>query len=243
MELKAKKRTVSGKKVKALRREGVLPAVLFGGAEKSVPLELNLGEFRKIYTEAGESTLLDLEFDGKKEKILIAEVQHDPLGKFLHADLRRVAAGEKITAAVPVLVEGEAAPVKAGEAVLLTLMGEIEVECFPQDLPREIKLDVSGLTEIGSGISIAQLPIDQTKVAVPGHSPEELVVKLDYPQAEEVEEAPVTEEEAIAAVEATEEKPEGEEGAEGRPTEETGEIGEAEKEVGPKEPGAEAAQE
>lgn len=241
MELKAKKRTISGKKVKALRRGGILPAVLFGGEEKSVPLEINLGEFRKVYAEAGESTLLDLEFDEKKEKILISEVQHDPLGKLLHVDLRRVAAGEKITADVPIIVEGEAAPVKAGEAVLLTLLDELEVECLPQDLPREIKVDVSGLTELGSGITIGQLPIDQSKVSVPGHEPEELVVKLDYPQAEEVEEAPVVEEEAIAAVEAIKEKPEGEEGTEeGQPAEET--KGGEKKEAEPKEPGAEASQ-
>lgn len=225
MELKAKKRTISGKKVKGLRRRGILPAVLFGGEEKSIPLEIGLGEFQKIYAEAGESTLLDLEFDGVKEKILIAEVQRDPFGRFLHADLRRVEEGEKITATVPILVEGEAAPVKAGEAVLLTLLGEIEVTGLPQNLPREIRVDVSNLREVGAGINIGQLPLDWSKITIPGHEPEELVVKLDHPQAEEVEEAPIAEEEAIAAVEAIKEKPEGEEGkavkGEGPPTEGT----------------------
>ncbi len=220
MKITAKKRTISGKKVKALRRRGILPAVLFGGKKEAVPLEVPLGEFQKIYAEAGESTLLDLEFDGEKEKVLITEVQHDPLGKPLHADLRRVGAGEKVTATVPIIVEGEAAPVKSGEAILLTLLDEIEVECLPQDLPREIKINVSGLTEIGSGITISQLPIDRSKITVPGHEPEEPVVKLDYPQAEEAEEAPVAEEEAVAAVEALEEKPEGEEGREGPSPEE-----------------------
>src|SRR3989344_462184 len=163
MELKAEKRKILGKKVRSLRRGGVLPAILFGGDEGSTPVELDLNIFRRVYEEAGESTLLDLELGGKKEKILIADVQRDPFGKLLHADLRRVAAGEKITATVPILVGGEDAPGKAGEAVLLTLLDEIEVECLPQDLPREIRVDVSDLTELGTGINISQLPLDRSK--------------------------------------------------------------------------------
>jgi len=75
MELKAEKRKTLGKKVKALRRGGVLPAILFGGEEGATPIELNLNTFRRVYDQAGESTLLDLDLGGKKEKILIADVQ------------------------------------------------------------------------------------------------------------------------------------------------------------------------
>lgn len=215
MELKAEKRKVLGKKVGALRRGGVLPAVLFGGEEGATPIELDLNTFRRVYEEAGESTLLDLDLGGKKDKILIAEVQRDPLGKLLHADLRRVAAGEKITATVPIEVVGESTPVRAGEGVLLTLLNEVEVECLPQDLPQKIIVDISGLTEVGTGIALKDLPIDLTKVTIVGHELDELAVKIDFPQEEEVEEVPVTEEEAVAGVEAVEEKPEGEEGVEG----------------------------
>lgn len=215
IELKAEKRKTLGKKVRALRRGGILPAILFGGKEGSTPLELNASEFNRIYAEAGESTLLDLALAGKKEKILIAEVQRDPLGKILHADLRKVEAGEKITATVPIEITGESAPVKAGEGVLLMLLAEVEVECYPQDLPQKIVVDISGLNEVGKGIEMMSLPVDPGKVKILGHEPDELVVKIDFPQAEEVEEAPVTEEEAVAGVEAVKEKPEGEEGAEG----------------------------
>ena len=210
--MKAEKRKILGKKVRSLRRGGVLPAILFGGDEGSTPVELDLNIFRRVYEEAGESTLLDLELGGKKEKILIADGQRDPLGKLLHADLRRVAAGEKITATVPVEVVGESIPVRSGEGVLLTLLDEIEVECFPQDLPQKITVDISGLNEVGTGIAIKDLPIDLAKVTIVGHELDELAVKLDFPQAEEVEEVPVTEAEAIAGVEALAEKPEGEEG-------------------------------
>lgn len=215
MKLVAKKRKILGKKVKTLRHAGTLPAVIFGGKEDSTPIELAANEFKKVYAQAGESTLFDLEIDGKNEKVLVSEVQHDPLGKLLHADLRRVLASEKITAAIPLVIEGESRPVKSGEGVLLTLLPELEVECLPQDLPHEIKVDLSPLTEVGQGVTVSQLPIDQEKVKVIGHEPEELVVKVDYPQVAEVEEAPVSEEEAIAAVEATEEKKPEEEIAEG----------------------------
>lgn len=208
MELNAKKRKILGKKVKSLRLGGTLPAILFGGDEGTTPLELNAVEFGRVYAEAGESTLLDLDLDGKKETILIAEVQRDPLGKILHADLRKVEAGEKITATVPIEAVGESTPVKAGEGVLLTLLTEVEVECYPQDLPQKIVVDISDLNEVGQGVEIKSLPIDQSKVQILEHEPDELVVKIDFPQEKEVEEVPVAEEEAVAAVKAVEEKPE-----------------------------------
>ncbi|NIT03701.1 50S ribosomal protein L25 [Candidatus Saccharibacteria bacterium] len=213
MELSAKKRKILGKKVKSLRRGGVLPAVVFGGGKPSLPIELDETEFSRVYNEAGESTVIDLILGKDKQDVLISEVQIDPLGKVIHTDLKRVAAGEKITANVAIEIVGEAAPVKTGEGILLPLLDEIEVEAYPKDLPSEIKVDVSNLTEIGQGIEIKDLPIDPRKVEILGHESNELVVKIDYPQVEEEEEeeeAPVSEEAAVAAVEATEERPEGE---------------------------------
>jgi len=220
MELSAKKRTVLGKKVKTLRREGKLPAVLYGGEEPVVPLSMDKVEFEKIYSQTGESAVIDLEIAGKKQDILISDVQLDPLGKIIHVDLRRVIAGEKITAAVQIVVEGESPAVKTGEGVLLILLDEVEVEAYPRDLPPAIKVDISGLDEVGQGVEIKNLPIDQEKVKVLEHDPNELVLKVDYPQVEsEEEKAEVSEEEAISEVEATEERPEGEE-VEGEPTDE-----------------------
>lgn len=212
MELSAEKRTVLGKKVKALRREGKLPAVLYGGGKPSVPLSMDKLKFEKIYSQAGESTVINLKVAGKKQDILISDVHLDPLGKTIHTDLRRVAADEKITATVQIVVEGESPPVKTGEGILLVLLLELEVEAYPRDLPPEIRIDISGLDEVGQGVDIKNLPIDQEKVKVLDHEPDELVLKIDYPQQEEEEEeVEVSEEEAIAGVEATEERPEGEE--------------------------------
>ncbi len=211
MELSAKKRTVLGKKVKASRREGKLPAVLYGGDKPSVPLFLNKTVFEKIYSQAGESTVINLALSGKKQDILISDTQVDPLGKIIHADLRRVIAGEKITATVQIIVEGESTAVKSGEGILLILLDEVEVEAYPKDLPADIKIDISELTEVGQVVEVKDLPIDHEKVEVLEQEPDAPVVKIDYPQEEEEEEkeeAEISEEEAIAAVEAVEEKPE-----------------------------------
>ncbi|MDP2735505.1 MAG: hypothetical protein Q8P12_04820, partial [bacterium] len=153
---------------------------------------------------------------GKTQDILISEVQRGPLGKIFHVDLKRVEAGTLMTATVPIEVVGESPIVKSGEGILLTLLDEVEVECYPRDLPSEIKVEISNLTEIGQGVEVKELPIDHEKVKVLEQEPEALVLKIDYPQEEEVEEeeVPVSEEEAIAAIEATQEKPEGEEGEE-----------------------------
>lgn len=207
MELKAVKREIQGKKVRGLRREGNIPAILFGGSKEPQPLTLKHVEFEKIYQEAGESTLIDLNIAGKKEKVLISDVQRDPLGKLLHADLQRVATGEKLTATVTIETEGESPAAKSGEGILLTLLDEVEVECLPQDLPSEIKVDISSLKEVGHGIGIKDLAIDRTKVKILGHEPDELVLKIDYPEMEEEEEVAIPEEEAVAAVEAVEERP------------------------------------
>ncbi len=236
MKLTAKERDILGKKVKNLRGEGLLPAILFGGGKKSQPITLSRPEFEKVYQEAGEATLIDLDIGGGKDKVLICDVQYNPLGKILHVDLQRVAAGEKLTATVPIEVKGESPAVKSGTGILLTLLDEIEVECLPQDLPPEIRIDVSPLTEVGQGIEVKDLPIDKTKVKILGHDPDELIVKIDYPEMEEEEEVTVPEEEAIAAVETTEEKQE--EGGEEKPAEKKGEIPpeEPEKRRGEKKP-------
>lgn len=209
MELKATKRKTLGKKVKKLRQQGRIPAILFGGDEKSQPLTLHQSEFEKVYQEAGESTLIDLNIKDKKEKVLIADVQRDPLGKLLHADLQRVEAGEKLTATVSIKPLEESPAVEEGRGILLSLLDEVEVECLPQDLPPEMKVNISGLKEVGDAISIKDLPIDHEKVKIREHGEDDLVFKIDYPEMEEEEEeVAVPEEEAVAAVEAAEEKPE-----------------------------------
>jgi large subunit ribosomal protein L25 len=216
MELKAQKREITGKKVRKLRRAGEIPAVVFGADKVPQNIKLPALRFEKAFREAGESTVLDLDIDGQKEKAIITDVQIDPMGKVIHADLKRVEAGEKLTANVPIEVIGESPVVKSGDGILLTLLDEVEVECLPQDLPAKIEVDISGLEKVEDMVTIKDLPVNRAKVLIMGHEEEEPVLKIDYAQMEEEEEeAPVSEEEAVAAVEAAEEKPEEEKAAEG----------------------------
>ncbi len=214
MELKAKKREILGKKVESLRRQGLLPAVVFGKETGSIPITLDHKEFLKVYEEAGESSLVDVQIGKQKPiKVLITETDIDPVtDETLHANLHAVTLTEKATATIPIEITGESPIVKSGEGMLLTLLDEIEVEALPQDLPSEIKVDVSNLTEIDQRIAIKDLPVDRSKVEIK-QDPEDLVVKVEHAEMEEEEE--VKEEVPVEeAVEVTTEKPETTEDAE-----------------------------
>jgi large subunit ribosomal protein L25 len=224
VKLIAKKRDILGKKVKALRRQGMLPGVVFGKGMESIPITLDQKDFEKVYEEAGESTLIDVEItdggprrpSGQIHKTLISEVDLDPVSdEIIHANLQAVSLTEKTTATVPIEIVGESPIVKSGEGMLLTLLDEIDVEALPQDLPSEIKVDISGLTEIDQGITIKDLSVDRSKVEIE-QDPEDLVVKIEHAEMEEEEEE--EEEPTVEAVEVTTEKkeevPESQEGQE-----------------------------
>ncbi len=207
MELNATKRTVLGKKSKTLRSKGQIPGVIFGKGEDSVAITLSLLEFDKVFRRAGETSLVDVKLDGKEfGKVLISDVDFDPVKDFIiHANLHKVNLKEKIKAQVPVRFIGESPIVKSGEGLLLTLIDELEVECFPSDIPHSIDVDITGLIELDQSIAVKDLKIDRTKVDVIGREEDELVVKIDY--AEMKEEAPAeapSEAELVANVAATE---------------------------------------
>jgi len=212
MEIKAQPRKILGKKVKALRREGQIPAVIFGQGKPSLAITVDEKEFLSAFAEAGEATLVDLQVEGEEpRKVLITEVQDHPLTRHpLHVNFHEVNLSEKVTTMVPIETVGESPIVKTGDGILLQVLDEVEVECLPMDLPPEIKVDISNLTEIDQSITVKDLNLDRGKVAIKA-SPEELVLKIDYAQMAEEAETEVSEAEAVAKVEATEEKVEGEE--------------------------------
>jgi len=218
MELIAEKREIFGKKTKNIREERKVPAVVFGKGIESTSILIDLNTFKKVYREAGDTTLIDLKFDGFDEKVLVKEIQFHPVtSRVLHVSFHKVDLTQKITADIPVEIVGdeENELVSSGQAMVLTLLSEITVEAYPTDLPSEFVVDVSGLAEIGTGLTVAVLEYDKEKVSLVGYEDDELVVKLDYAEMEEEEEEVVSEEELIEGVEATEETAvEGEEGAE-----------------------------
>jgi len=213
MQITAQVREKLGKSSKALKYNRQLPAVLFGRHLQSVPVTVNYENFSKVFSGAGETALIDFVLGDDKSKVLIKDVQVNPVtGTFIHAGFYKVNLKEKITADIPVKVVGEEqSPIlKNGEGILLTLLTEIAVECLPSDLPAEFVVDVSGFTEIDQAIAVKDLEFDREKVALVDVTEEELVLKVDYAQMPEQEEAPVDEAAALQNIEATAEKAEDE---------------------------------
>lgn len=211
MELNANLRQLTGNHAKKLRTEFLIPAVVYGLGNPSINLEVGYNEFVKLFREAGETTLVTLKFDGKSKKVLVKDIQKDPVsGRVIHASFLEVNLKVKIKAMIPVTVTGEEdAPVlKSGTGVLNLIKQEIEVEALPADLPHSFNVDVSSLENIGDEIKISALEFDRTKVELVDLTEDDLILNIDAPQEEVVEEVTLTEEERIAQLEASSEKPE-----------------------------------
>jgi len=183
----AEKRKVTGKQVKALRREGKLPAVLYGYGIDPMSIVLDAHEASRTLARASSSTLITISLDGKEYPTLVREKQLDYIrNSLIHVDFLAVSLTEKITASVGVHVVGEAPAVKEYGAILVTGLTELEVECLATDLPERFTVDVSGLTEISSGVYVKDVvPPDGVEIL---NDPEEVLVVATAMVEEEIEE-------------------------------------------------------
>jgi large subunit ribosomal protein L25 len=210
LTLKAEKRDILGRKVKKLRRDGILPANLFGKKIKSLAIQVSTSDFKKVFDEAGETNIINLmiEKQTKGKPVLVSNLQEDPTtDAALHVDFHQVDLKEKVTVDVPIEIEGESPAVKEKGAVLIKSMDEIKVEALPNDLPDEFKLEVSKLIEFGDSLLVRDLPVDKKKVAVLANQ-DEVIAVVQEPKKEEEPEKAVEEEAAEEAVEGEEVKPE-----------------------------------
>ena len=215
MKLKAENRTLLGKKVKTLRAQGLIPSVIFGNNEDSTPITINQKEFITTFKEVGETGLVEIEIDKNTTSVLIRNyTKHSVTGNILHVDMFKVNLKEKTTAIVPIIFKGIPEMVKDGEAILLEILNEIEVECLPMDIPKQFIVDTTVLKDLDTIITVSDLNYDKTKVEILDHEENEPVAKLDYAVMEEEPEEEISEAEAIEGIETSEEKAK-EEGAEG----------------------------
>ena len=213
--LNAKPRKIFGKKVKKLRREGQIPAILYGHEVKAVSLSINTREFDKVFEKVGTSALADLKInDEKPKKVLIHEPQLDPKTLTpLHVDFYQVKMTEKIQTEIPLKFVREPLAVKEQGGTLVTPRDTIDVECLPDALIHEIEVDVSSLDNFEKQIKISDLNIPKDIEIL--NDKEETIASVTPPMSEEEIaelEAPV--EEKVEEVEEVEKK-EGEEGVEG----------------------------
>ncbi len=161
--LTAEPRTEQGKGAsRRLRREGKVPAILYGAGKDPVPLSLNHNELLKqLENEAFYSHILTVELDGKTEQAVLKDLQRHPAKPFiLHLDLMRVSAGEKIRVNVPLHFVGEdvAPGVKIGGGIVTHAVTEVEISCLPKDLPEYIEVDLSTL-ELGESLHLSDLKL------------------------------------------------------------------------------------
>ncbi|MCH8741737.1 50S ribosomal protein L25 [Patescibacteria group bacterium] len=199
LTLSAKIRKTSGKKTKTLREKGLLPAVVYGPKIEALSLELDYKEFEKIYKESGESSLISLEVENKKEKssVLIHDIQQDPLSdKIIHVDFYQVPLSKEVDVKVPLIFEGIALAVKELGGTLVKDISELEVKSLPQHLPKEIKVDISKLKTFEDHILIKDLKLpegikilkDPKEIVANVSPPEKVEEELEKPIEEKVDE-------------------------------------------------------
>jgi large subunit ribosomal protein L25 len=158
IKLDAKKRTVIGKKVKVLRREGLIPAIIYGSGIKPLAIELDSHEASKTLSLISGSTLINLRIGDENHTVILRDVQVDVIRRnIVHIDFLKVAMDMVITTEVPVRLVGEAPAVTELGGVLVTGLSEVEIEALPGDLPDRISVDIESLIEINSSIKVGDV--------------------------------------------------------------------------------------
>lgn len=206
LTLAAKKRDTKSK-VNALRRAGVVPAVVYGAHKASTPIALAAGEFDKVFKEAGEATIVALTGLGEDIPTLIHEVDLDPLtSRPRHVDFYAVTKGQKVEVKIPLVFVGESPAVKEGHN-LIKVLHEIEIKADPMSLPHEFTADISRLEKVGDQVHVRDITIPEDIELVV--SPDEVVALIQEVVEEKVEEVPAVDLEGIEV----EQKGKAEEGA------------------------------
>lgn len=199
--LKATKRDVIGKKAGALRRQGKLPAVLYGHRIETAPILLDAFEGSQTLSRLTSSSLLTIDLDGKQCLAQVREKQRDIIkNRLVHVDFQIVSLTEKMRTKAGIELTGTAPAVKDFNAVIHTGLAALEVECMAQDLPKRIVVDISGLAELGDSIRVRDLVLSD-KVKILADLEEIIAIATASKQEEISAEAPVAEEAAPEEVE------------------------------------------
>ncbi|MHB9072719.1 MAG: 50S ribosomal protein L25 [Desulfobaccales bacterium] len=199
--LKATKRDVVGKKVGALRRQGKLPAVLYGHRMQTTPILLDAYEGTQTLSRLTSSSLLTIDLDGKQFLAQVREKQRDFIkNRLVHVDFQIVSLTEKMRTKVSIELTGTAPAVKNFNAVIHTGLTALEVECMAEDLPKRIVVDISGLAELGDAVRVRDVVLsDKVRILA---DLEEIIAVATASKKEEISaEAPVAEEAVTEEIE------------------------------------------
>lgn len=202
---------------KATRRDGAVPAVLYGHGIEAKSIQVDSRAFAKVFSQSGETSLIVLDMgDGGEHNVLVRDIQRHPIkNNVIHVDFYQVRMDEKITADVPLVFVGTSAAVKDLGGVFVHPMDEVELEALPKDLPHNIEVDVSILDSFEKVIHISDLKLPEAVVL--HHEADEVVALVQEPKTQEELDAELSAEikEDVEAVEGVKEEPKEEAAAEG----------------------------
>jgi large subunit ribosomal protein L25 len=188
IELGAQLRSVTGKKVKGLRSQGLMPLVVYGRKSESVPIQaVTIDVAQAFARSSGQLIALTIEGEPEPRMVLARDIQRDFItGAYLHADLYQVDITETVQVEVPLVMVGEPPLVNTGEAVLSVVLNSVEIECLPTDIVQSLEVDVASLVTMDDAFHVRDLVVpDSITVLTDG---EEMIARLQYIVEEEEEE-------------------------------------------------------
>ena len=206
-KLEVQQRNTFGKQsARDLRKEGGVPAVLYGRAQDTVAIQLDARTFRQFLRTYGENVIINMEVSaGNTEIVIIKEIQRHPVDKqrLIHADFIRISLDEPVTSAVPVVLVGNPLGVQEG-GVLEFPLRQVSLHCLPMQIPNEITIDVGHL-DIGDAIHVSELTLDEEIDIL--DEPERIIATVSQPRIQLEDEVTEAEDGEGEEEEATEEQP------------------------------------
>ncbi len=214
-QLNLVRREVIGKKVRALRRQGIIPANIYGHNVDSLAVQVGSDELRLLMKRHSRNEIIYVRVDGRERPTFVRDVQRNPVtDQIVHVDFLQISLTEKVRLEVPVHFSGVAPAVTTFGGIVTHATNQVLVEALPTAVPSVIEVDISDLTEIGQSIHVGDLPEMEGVVFLTDAG--SVIVRIDLPAAERAEEAEVAAEGEETAAEGAEgEAPT--EGAEGKP--------------------------
>ncbi|OIP24263.1 hypothetical protein AUK11_03660 [bacterium CG2_30_37_16] len=181
--LKAAVREEKGK-ARALRRQGLVPAVIYGKGAKTINITIDGHDFSKVYKKSGHTGIIQVKVSDKTKNVLVHELDHDGVSNHvMHVDFYAVKMNEKITAFVPLNFVGESPAVEELDGTLIRQKDEVEVEAFPAELPNHIDVDLSMLVDFESVLHVKNLAVSaEVKILT---DPEEPIAMIEPPRSDD----------------------------------------------------------
>ena len=208
-QLAAELRKAQGKNNRKLRREGYVPAIVYGPSIEPMSVQFPYRAVEVTLMNAGGTNLIDIEVNGDSYPSLAREVQRDVVrGDILHVDFLAVDQSQRISVEVPIVTHGESPVVAAREGILITGRSSLTLEVFPSDIRDSIAIDLSILTEMGAEVLVRDLSFGESVTV--HNDPNEMLAKIVQPAAARAEEELDELDEALEGDEAAGEEAEGE---------------------------------